>query len=433
MSTKTRKPGLLKSAMQTWARWAGIPVGAGNGTDYNLEARRDWEIDCVTPRQAMKLSAVRACTTFLGDAVSMLPAEMMEKKGTERVPAPDHPLTYVFSTRPNANMTAQNFLRATIMTMLLRDAAYWEKITSGGIVVGLNFLVRDCLSVTCGPDGVKTYRYTRYGKTREIAEADIIPIMGATMDGENGISTIEYGARVFGSATAAEEAASSTFKRGLLPTVGFMLDTFLKKDQRTEFRENLKEVTGALNAGKSPLLEGGMKPVEIGINPNDAQLLESRQYSREEICSWFRVPPWAVGFHSEGVTNWGTGLEQQMIGLITFTIGPIIKTLEVAANAYLLTPAERGRYYLKIDVRALLRGDSAARQALYASASQNGWMNRDEIRALEDLPKIPNGGGEAFTVQANLVEIGKLGASSPITEAQKALRTILDLEPERTP
>src|SRR5690606_41753990 len=68
----------------------------------------------------------------------------------------------------------------------------------------------------------------------------------------------------------------------------FTMQQVLKPEQREGFREAMKEVSGAINAGKSPLLEGGMDAKTIGINPKDAQLLESRAFSVEEICRWFR-------------------------------------------------------------------------------------------------------------------------------------------------
>src|SRR5690606_35612137 len=127
-----------------------------------------------------------------------------------------------------------------------------------------------------------------------------------------GLSAIRYGADVFGSAMSADDAANSTFKNGMMPTGAFKMDRVLTPEQRSDFREYAKTISGAMNAGKSPVLEYGITPEAIGINPADAQLLESRGHSVEEICRWFGVPTWMVMKTDKG-SNWGTGLEQQQL------------------------------------------------------------------------------------------------------------------------
>ncbi|WP_237333294.1 phage portal protein, partial [Vibrio anguillarum] len=81
---------------------------------------------------------------------------------------------------------------------------------------------------------------------------------------------------------SADDAAGSTFKNGLMPTIAFNVDRELKGEQRVEFRKYVETISGALNAGKSPVLEKGVKADSIGIPPKDAQLLESRSFSIEE-------------------------------------------------------------------------------------------------------------------------------------------------------
>ena len=63
-----------------------------------------------------------------------------------------------------------------------------------------------------------------------------------TIDGDWGLSVIEYGAKVFGSALAASTAANGTFERGLSPTVAFKMAHVLKKEQREEFRASLDRI-----------------------------------------------------------------------------------------------------------------------------------------------------------------------------------------------
>ncbi|VVE52346.1 portal protein [Pandoraea morbifera] len=164
----------------------------------------------------------------------------------------------------------------------------------------------------------------------------------------------------------------------------------------------------------------------LGINPSDAQLLESRGFSVEEICRWFRVPPWMVG-HSEKSTSWGTGIEQQMIAFLTFTLAPWLKRIEQAISKDLLSPAERTRYYAKFSVEGLLRADSAARATFYSVMVNNGILTRDEVRELEEREPM-GGNASVLTVQSAMTMLDAIGTNDPMHQARAHLRTLLGLQ-----
>jgi HK97 family phage portal protein len=256
----------------------------------------------------------------------------------------------------------------------------------------------------------------------------MLHIPAFSLDGRVGLSAIRYGADVFGAAMSADDAANGTFKNGLLPAVAFKVDRVLKPEQREEFRDYVKQVSGALNAGRSPVLEQGITPESIGINPVDAQLLESRAYSIEEVCRWFGVPPWMVGKTDAG-SNWGTGLEQQMIAFLTFSISSITNQIQQCVNKRLLTPVERRTYYAEFALEAFLKADSAARAALYSTMVQNGIYTRDDCRVKENLPRM-GGNAAVLTVQTNLTPIDQLGKTTDGQAAQAALKNWLGQDQE---
>jgi phage portal protein BeeE len=151
------------------------------------------------------------------------------------------------------------------------------------------------------------------------------------------------------------------------------------------------------------------------MNPEDAQLIEARGFSVEQVCRIYRVPPFMVG-HTQNSTSWGSGLEQQNIGFLTYSLRPYLVRIEQAVKKQLLLPAERATYYAEFVLEGLLRADSAGRATLYASGGQNGWMTRNEMRRRENLP--PMDGGDVLTVQSNLLPLDQLGAagSAPASE-----------------
>ncbi|KMN10158.1 portal protein, partial [Pseudomonas weihenstephanensis] len=173
----------------------------------------------------------------------------------------------------------------------------------------------------------------------------------------------------------------------------------------------------------------GITPESIGIDPVDAQLLESRTFSIEEICRWFGVPPWMVGKTDSG-SNWGTGLEQQMIAFLTFCISSLTSQIQQCVNKRLLTPVERVTHYAEFSLEAFLKADTAGRAAWYSQMTQNGIMTRDECRGKENLPRR-GGNADVLTVQTNLSPIDQLGQSNDGQAARAALMNWLQ-QPETT-
>ena len=397
-----RRQGRIRAALLTWL---GVPARLTDSEFVDaLVGASSRSGVTVTHESMLQLSAVWACARLISETIATLPLVLYERAGSGRRAAPQHPLYSVLHSQPNVTTTAAVHWEATVAAMLLWGNARAEKLMVGPRVVGLRFLYPARLA----PKRPGVWAYTeRNGAAREIPEERIFKIPGFTLDGENGLSVVRYGAQVFGSAIAAEQAAGTTFKNGLLPTTYFKIERTLSPAQREEFRTSLKRISGALNAGESPLLEAGMDVGNVGIDPTDAQLLETRAFGVEEICRWFRVPPFMVG-HAEKSTSWGTGIEQQVIGFLTFTLRPWLTRIEQAIAKDLLTPAERERYYAEFVVEGLLRADSNGRSAYYSTMVNNGLMTRDEVRRRENLEE-QGGNAARLTVQGAMTLLDSIG------------------------
>lgn len=423
MKIKAKKVGPVRAAILSWFGVYGQDYLYPDGSAANSPAGIPIDQDRI-----LALSTVWACTRLIAETISTLPLSMYERTSNGKRLASQHPLQFIIHDQPNADSTAAVFWESVVATMLLRGTARAEKLMVGNRLVGLMFLDPKRLAISKTGSGAKQYRYTNdNGTQREIPASRIWTIPGFSLDGQCGVSVIRYGATVFGAALAADTAASSTFANGLMPRVWFKYPKILSPQQREEARENtIGRLSGAINAGKPAILENEMEVGTVGINPDDAQLLESRGFSVEEICRWFRVPPFMVG-HSEKSTSWGTGIEQQMIGFLTFTLGPWLRRIEQAISKDLILPAERQRFYPKFNVEGLLRADSAGRAAFYAAMVNNGLFTRDEVRELED--KEPMGGNAAvLTVQSAMTPLDSLSSETDAQQVRASFRAFLGLD-----
>jgi HK97 family phage portal protein len=148
------------------------------------------------------------------------------------------------------------------------------------------------------------------------------------------------------------------------------------------------------------VLSGGFKWKPITITPEESQFLETRRMQVSEIARLFGIPPHMIG-DVEKSTSWGTGIEQQSIGFVTYTLRPWLTRIESALSRQL-----PGQQFVRFNVDGLLRGDTKSRYESYRMGIDGGWLNPDEVRALEDRPPIPDGTGQKFRQPMNFGPLG---------------------------
>lgn len=378
----------------------------------------------VTVNSALQLSTAWACIRLISETLSTLPMNLLQDVGDAKVVAKNHQLYNLLHSQPNATMSAAVFWQTYIASLLLWGMAYVEKRFSGKTITSLEFLQPDCVSWVIDGRGAVEWRYSDpvSHEVRIIPESAMWFTPAFTVDGFQGLSPIRMGANVFGGAIAADQASAETFKNGMKSSGLVTMDAVLKPDQRNDIRTHVGKVS---REGGVMVLEKGSSFQQLSMNPQDAELLGTRAFNVEEICRWFRVPPFMVG-HSEKSTSWGTGIEQQMIGFVTFVLRPWAVRIEQSIRKSLLSPVERLTYSAEFALEGLLRGDSAARAAFYGSMTQNGVMTRDECRRLENLP-VMGGNAAELTVQSSMLPIDKLGEKPVGANVQEALKNWLDL------
>lgn len=403
------------------AGWSdlGLPAESGNGFDYNREGAL-WGLNgyITSDRAVLQIATAMACVRLLSQTIATLPIGIFRRTGDGgRKAMTDHPLYELLHNQPNADMTAVDFWQVVVAWMLLRGTAYSEIDSIGDRIVGLTPLFLPNLSRQRNATGDWEYRYVDCdtGKTRTIPASKIWKLPAFTLNGEDGISPICYGASVFNTALAADEASLNVFRNGLSAS-GFIQygDTprdWLTKEQRDQIRDTTTEFSGSRRAGRTMVLEGGMKYQALSMNPEDAQMLETRSFNIEEICRWYGVPPTLVG-HGDKTSNWGTGLEQQNLSFLTYNLRPWLTKIEQSIRKSLLSPAEKPRYFAEFSVEGLLRADSAGRATFYQSGLNNGWLTSDEVRNKENLP-LMGGNAAVLRVQGAMVPLDKLGEKPP--------------------
>lgn len=364
----------------------------------------------VTADNSLSLSAVWGCVNLISGSISSLPLQLYRGGDDgDRVMLRSHPLYRVLHDSPNADQTALDFWDFMAMSLELWGNAYARIERLGGKVVALVPVWPNRISVRRETGGVLRYRWTDSGRQYDLPEDDVLHVRGPGGDPLGGMSTLSFARRTFGLALAADESASGFYRNGMRPSGVLKFTEWLSDENREIARKYMAdEFIGAANAGKPFVAEGGVEWQSLTMPLDDAQLLETRSFSVEEVCRIFGVPPVLVQHHSK-TSSWPTGVEQQVLIFQKFTLRRRLKRLEQAMEKQLLTEAERqSGMRIEFNLEGLLRGDSAGRAAFYKSALNDGWMTINEVRAKENLSPVE--GGDVPRIQKQNVPITDLEA-----------------------
>ena len=403
------------------------PVDKAADAGYSFLFGRTTSGKPVNERTAMQTTAVYACVRILAEAVASLPLHVYEYQddGGKKL-VHEHPLYYLLHDEPNPEMTSFVFRETLMSHLLIWGNAYAQIIRDGaGRVLGLYPLLPDKMEVQRDDRGNIYYVYSRnsdenpmfkeYGNIKLKAE-DVLHIPGLGFDGLIGYSPIAMAKNAVGMTLACEEYGASFFANGANPG-GVLEHPGVLKDP-SKVRESWNSVyRGVNNAHKIAVLEEGMKYQQIGIPPEEAQFLETRKFQINEIARLYRIPPHMVGDLDKSSCS---NIEQQSLEFVKYTLDPWVIRWEQSLQRSLLLPGEKGKYFIKLNVDGLLRGDYQSRMNGYAVGRQNGWFSANDIREMENMNPIPDEeGGNLYLVNGAMTKLADAGAFAGADNGQQ--------------
>jgi HK97 family phage portal protein len=359
----------------------------------------------VNEDSAMSLSGVFAAVNQLARIESTLPLAVWKKTIKNDRPfrtlALDHQATQILGTEFNPEMTAAVGRRTLTMHRLLGGNAYAEIGWSGNGEVAALYPIEHW-RVRPDRDEAGKLFYLVDGK-RPVYAADMIHVPHVTMDGICGRSFIDYAFTSLGLGIATQEHAAALFGNGAHPG-GILSHTGNPpQHQRNEMRESWQKGHGGPSKqGSLGIIWGGWQWVANAgsFSPEQQQLLEQRKFTTEEVARWLNVPPHVIRDLSNATNN---NIEQQGIDFVVYSIGPTLIETEQEYDRKLLNAP---RLHCSHNLRALMRGDSAARATFYGAMLGNGvWCIND---ALEEEGMNPIGpDGDTHFVPLNMVPIDR--------------------------
>jgi HK97 family phage portal protein len=395
----------------------------------------------VDEETAMKYSAYSSGVRLIAETIAAMPLniyENLEERGKRK--ASKHPLHSLLHDQPNEDMDSFTW-RETAKGHILGWGNHYSLLKRNPRTRYIEevyplepWRIKPEMIKTPSFGRIKVYRYQpEEGPEITIEKDDILHIHGLSYNGLVGVSPLTWYREQIGLGLAMEEYSSRFFSNGTHAGGVFTTPQALKPDTYERLKKELKENYAGLGKSHSTMmLEQDLKFDKISINPNDAQLLESKKFQIEEIARALRIPLPFLQV-SEPISD--NNIEHLGIHLVVFCLLPWIKRDEQAYNMQLFTEGDKGKYFSKYIVEGLLRGDSTARSEYYVKMIQNGVYSQNDVLEMED--RNPYEGGNKHWIQLNMQsieDVGKLIDGSreiiingqEIRIAQKEIKSIED-------
>lgn len=358
----------------------------------------------VSESTSLGIITLFAGVRIIADAVSTTPlrAVTVNPDGTRKPVVPSPPAV----VSPFMAFTLQEGLSQIVTSLILRGNAYLYVVKRGPSFKPslLRILHPDQVDVSWDANGYRAYKIN----AQAVPATSMVHLTGFMLaNALKGAGIIEYCRNALGIGIALEDVAGQFFQNGIMASGIIGVDAPLTDEQSRQAAELFtSRHAGSGKAFKPVVLGGGAKFTPISLTLEDAQFLQSRQWSESQIATLLGIPPHLLGI-VDRTTSWGTGIEVQGRAFVDYALRAFFVRLSNMFTSFL----DDGTYADFI-TDAITRADTAVRYDNYAKAlgSMNGigWMNRDEVRALEGYPPLPDGEGQLYFVASTSVPSSQL-------------------------
>jgi HK97 family phage portal protein len=374
-----------------------------------------WSGAEVTELTALGVSAYYACIRVIAEDLSSLPLpvyERLDPRGKRR--ATKHRLYSIVHDEPNAWMTSMVRRETELYHVLGWGNAYSFIEKDGANNVMAIWPLRPdmtCAEIYEGRLRYRTKLFKDPEKEEIFAPEEVLHIPGLGFDGLRGYTTAHLMRQSLGLTIALEESGARYFGNGAQHGVALEHPRQLSEAAQARLKSNWIGTHGGLSKRHLPaILEEGMKVSKLGIPPDESQFIETRQFQVTETCRFFRMQPHKIA-HLINATF--SNIEHQAIEHVVDTLRPWAVRTEQEYNRKLFSSQQRGRFFVEHLFDGLLRGDAKTRADALAVRRQNGTINADEWREIENENPLPDGQGEIYVVQSGMIPLGRVGENMP--------------------
>lgn len=348
---------------------------------------RQWFFGMSAAKDVKYKSYAYSCINARAENVSRAKLYLYQKLNDGRLKEwTSHPFLDLINEPNQKGQTFKSLLyRVSVSLDLYGDAyLYILRDKINGTPYGLYFLPSKQVTPTLDDNliSIAYYRYSAGGQSVDYAADDIIHFQipdveqnvygKSTVSGFNFSLEIDYLQNLF---------QKKYFENYASPGLTLETDKQLSDTQFDKLKREIQEqYEGASKAGRTLLLEDGLKAKTWSNNPKDAALVENRNQIRDEILTIFRVPKPILS-----VTD-GVNLANALTAIAVFTeftIKPFVKmNIEDKINIFLKKNYYQNNLFVSFEYDEVDRDKMLKTYDLYLKYNV---ATINEIREMEGL------------------------------------------------
>ena len=330
--------------------------------------------DKVTIDDALQIPIVNACVSRISDVIASTDLRLYKKtnKGREEVEN-DNRVKILNTKVDNGLINSFELKKLIVRDYFLKGHCYFYVKKNGNKVDDIAYL--DNVSISSNSDPFNKL-YTIHSFDKTLRPHQVLRITRNTKDGMRGRSIIDESGLHFLLILKTMERLLTDAKRGFLPKGMFKMDKNIR--DLDAVRSDIKKMLDDKNSGFIFLNSAiNYEPLEKKKDAENEAKANASELNK--IAAIFGVPV--------SIINGGAN-EEDKFNFINFTILPLLATIEASLNRDLLLEREQGKYYFAFDTKELLKGNLKERFEAYQIAIKNNIMSMDEVRDLENMPRL---------------------------------------------
>ncbi len=308
-----------------------------------------------------------------------------------------HPLLDLLA-RPNAGEDGKALFERWYAYLECAGNSYIEALLLDGAVRELHVLRPDRMRVIADARGrPAAYAYTVDGETATIApEGGFLPVLHAMLfhplDDRYGLSPVEAAARALDVHNAGGDWTKALLDNAARPSGALVYKgpdgaPSLTDDQFQRLKREIEDsYSGAVNAGRPMVLEGGLEWKAMSYAPADLDFAASRDAAAREIALAFGVPPMLLGIPGD---NTFSNYREANLTFWRQTVLPLVGRTASALTRWL---APRFGAGLRIGYDAdAVEALAIERESVWDRLNAATFLTENEKRAAAGYGPLPDG------------------------------------------
>jgi HK97 family phage portal protein len=368
--------------------------------------------DNTTPEGAEKLGAVAGAHRIFTNSIAGMPWLIRQKIGEERKEQ-NHAISRILKVRANEYMSPFMCMKVIVSQAFWHGVgyAYIERDKSGKIIGIIPIPVQPKILIN-PDDGTRWYTFEVKDNpqqkiiSKKFTDSQLLIYRFESYDGSSGRGILDLAKTAIDTDIRAQKYSNKFYKNSARLSGIVEVPGELKPAYRDAIQDSFETKYSGENAFRVAVLDAGMKYTQLGISQQEAQYIETRAFSVDEISRFTGIPAYML---QAGKQSYQSN-EQQQLDFLINTLTPHIIQIEQEWMYKLYSSADLDvGWYLKMNEAALLRGDNKSRAEYYSKMIGLGIRNQDECRALEDASPLPNGLGQHYWMSKNFDKIENFG------------------------